>query len=281
MSASDELRQEPAAAPRIKWMRNNSAAYFSLFLRKPRPLPPRSTPARLGLRALGAIAVVAVTMLALDASAIAMVPALPRWLIAQFDWVTDFGKSYWLLYPIGFVLVLLAAVASPALSAMSRAVVAAIAVRLGFLFAAIALPGIVFTIVKRLIGRARPLVGGSIDPFLYRPLSWNVEYASLPSGHAVDAFAAAAAAGALWPRTRPFMWTYAAIIAMSRVALTAHFPSDVLAGAIVAVAGVALVRAFFASRHLAFACGEDGRIHPMSGPSWARVKRVARALIAP
>lgn len=77
------------------------------------------------------------------------------------------------------------------------------------------------------------------------------------------------------------MWTYAAIIAMSRVALTAHFPSDVLAGAIVAVAGVALVRAFFASRHLAFACGEDGRIRPMPGPSWTRVKRVARALIAP
>jgi len=41
MSASEELRQEPAAAPRIKWMRNNVAAYFSLFLRMPRPLPPR------------------------------------------------------------------------------------------------------------------------------------------------------------------------------------------------------------------------------------------------
>jgi membrane-associated phospholipid phosphatase len=85
----------------------------------------------------------------------------------------------------------------------------------------------------------------------------------------------------LWPRTRPLMWTYAAIIAMSRVALTAHFPSDVLAGAIVAVAGVALLRVWFASRRLAFAPDDDGRICPMPGPSFARVKRVAQALIAP
>ena len=164
---------------------------------------------------------------------------------------------------------------------MSRRVLAAVAVRLGFLFSAIALPGLIFTIVKRLIGRARPLVGGSVDPFLYLPLSWKVEYASFPSGHATDAFAAAAAIGALWPRTRPLMWTYAAIIAVSRVVLTAHFPSDVLAGAIVGVAGVILVRAWFASRRLVFARGDDGRVRAMPGPSFARLKRVARRLIAP
>ena len=67
---------------------------------------------------------------------------------------------------------------------MSQRVLAAIAVRLGFLFLAIGLPGLVVTIVKRLIGRARPLVEGSADPFIYRPLGWSVEYASLPSGHA-------------------------------------------------------------------------------------------------
>jgi membrane-associated phospholipid phosphatase len=280
MSASGGLRRSPADAPRIKWACDNVAGYFSLLRRKPRALP-RRTLSWLGLRALGAIAAIAATMLVLDAWAIAVVPTLPPWLVAGFDWVTDFGKSYWLLYPIGFALALLAALASPALSAMSRGVLATFAVRLGFLFSAIALPGLVFTVVKRLIGRARPLVGGSIDPFLYRPLSWNVEYASLPSGHAVNAFAAAAAIGALWPRTRPWMWTYAVIIAMSRVALTAHFPSDVLAGAIVAVAGVALLRVWFASRRLAFAPDDDGRICPMPGPSFARVKRVAQALIAP
>jgi undecaprenyl-diphosphatase len=262
-------------------MRRNAADYFSLFLRKPRPRAQPRSFTSLRMRALAAIAGIAITMVALDAVAIAMVPALPHWLFQAFDRVTDFGKSPWFLYPIGFMLLLLAMLASPALSSMSRGVLAAIAVRLGFLFVAIALPGLVFTIVKRLIGRARPLVGGSIDPFLYRPLGWNVEYASLPSGHAVDAFAAAAAIGALWPKTRPWMWSYAVVIAASRVVLTAHFPSDVLAGAIVAFAVVALVQAWFASRRLAFAFGEDGRIHPLPGPPFSRLKRVARALLAP
>jgi membrane-associated phospholipid phosphatase len=281
MSASDRLRRGDTDASWVKWVRDNVAAYFSLFRRKPRSAARRSTASSLAAGALGAIAAIAVAMMALDAWSVGLVPGLPQWLIASFRWITDFGKSVWFLVPIALMLAVMAALASPALPAMSRRVLAAVAVRLGFLFSAIALPGLIFTIVKRLVGRARPMVGGSIDPFLYLPLSWKVEYASFPSGHATDAFAAAAAIGALWPRTRPLMWTYAAAIAVSRVVLTAHYPSDVLAGAIVGVAGVLLVRAWFASRRLAFVRGRDGEVRAMPGPSFARVKRVARALIAP
>jgi len=108
-----------------------------------------------------------------------------------------------------------------------------------------------------------------------------VEYASLPSGHAVDSFAAAMAIGVLWPRMRPLMWTYAVVIAVSRVVLTAHFPSDVMVGAIVGVVGALLVRDWYAARGLAFVVGADGTVQPMPGPSLTRIKRVARALIAP
>jgi undecaprenyl-diphosphatase len=154
-------------------------------------------------------------------------------------------------------------------------------VRLGFLFFAIGLPGLVFTIGKRLVGRARPFVEGTANPLIYRPLGWNVEYASLPSGHAVDAFAAAMAIGALWPRTRPLMWTYAVVIAVSRVVLTAHFPSDVMVGAVVGVVGALLVRDWYAVRRLAFVVGADGTVRPWPGPSFARIKRVAGQLVAP
>jgi undecaprenyl-diphosphatase len=167
------------------------------------------------------------------------------------------------------------------LPAMSQRVLAAIAVRLGFLFSAILLPGLIFTIIKRLIGRARPLVGGSVDPFLYLPFGWDVEYASLPSGHAVNAFAAATAIGLLWPKTLPLLWAYAVTIAVSRVVLTAHYPSDVLAGAIIAIASVLLIRNWFAARRLGFVAGADGRVRAMPVPSFARIKRVARQLIAP
>jgi membrane-associated phospholipid phosphatase len=281
MSVSDGLKRMPGEGSRLKYLWGTAAAYFALFGRKPRSVLIRPAPLHLGAGILGAIAVIIATMMIVDAPSISVVQHLPQWLVASFDRITDFGRSVWFLVPIALVLAVMAALVSPALPVMSQRVLAAVAIRLGFLFVAIALPGLVVTIVKRLVGRARPLVGGSVDPFLYLPFGWKVEYASLPSGHATDAFAAALAIGALWPQLRPWMWTYAVLIAASRVVLTAHFPSDVLAGAFVGVTGVVLVRAWFASRGLVFAPDGDGRICPMPGPSFARVKRVARQLIAP
>jgi undecaprenyl-diphosphatase len=77
------------------------------------------------------------------------------------------------------------------------------------------------------------------------------------------------------------MWTYAVVIAVSRVVLTAHFPSDVMVGAIVGVVGALLVRDWYAARGLAFVLGRDGVVRPLPGPSLARIKRVARQLVAP
>jgi membrane-associated phospholipid phosphatase len=285
MSVSGDLKPVTArrVAVRLQWLRGNVVQYFALFRRRPRGavMPAWRAPRYLAIGAVAAMAVVVAAMLVADASAIGLVKRLPEPLVAAFNRMTDFGKSVRFLVPIALLLAAIAVLASPTLTRMSRGVLAAIAVRLGFLFAAIALPGLVFTIVKRLIGRARPLVEGSADPFIYRPLGWSVEYASLPSGHATDAFAIAAAIGALWPRTRLIMWTYALVIAVSRVVLTAHFPSDVIAGAVVGTAGALIVRDWFAARGLAFSIAADGAVRPLAGPSFARIKRVARQLIAP
>ncbi len=152
---------------------------------------------------------------------------------------------------------------------MSRGVLTALAARFGFLFLAIGVPGLFVTIVKRLIGRARPYVGGADHPFDYRPFIWRPEYASLPSGHATTAVAAAIAIGAVWPRTRPVMWIYALAIMASRVFVLAHHPSDVIAGALTGAAGAFLLRRWFAARRLVF-CPRDLRAFP--GPSLRRIK---------
>jgi membrane-associated phospholipid phosphatase len=285
MSVSGGPKQVAAdsATARLQWARANAARYFALFGRPPRSVvrPAWRRPLRLGAGVALVIVIVAATMMVVDAPGVGVAQRVPEWLITTFDEITDFGKSVWILVPIALVLAAIAALASPALPLMSRRVLAAVAVRLGFLFLAVGLPGLCFTAVKRLIGRARPLVEGGADPFIYRPLGWNVEYASLPSGHATDAFAIAMALGALWPRARPVLWTYAVVIAVSRVVLTAHFPSDVMAGAVVGVVGALLVRDWFAARGLAFFLGSDGIARPLPGPSFARMKRVARELIAP
>ncbi len=287
MSVAGGLKQ-PVAAPATpwpQWVRANVMQWFALIGRPARVKAAATLPWRAPLRlAIGAVIVavlIAATMVAFDAWAIGEAQRLPLWLTTVFEELTDFGKSGWFLVPTGVALLALAALASPALPRTSRLVLAALSVRIGFVFLAIGLPGLAVTIVKRLIGRARPLVGASDDPFYYLPFGWDVEFASLPSGHATTAFGAAIAIGALWPRLRPLMWTYAVLIAVSRVVLTAHHPSDVLAGAVFGIVGALLVRDWFAARRLGFVLGADGRAQALPGPSFARIKRVARQLVAP
>jgi membrane-associated phospholipid phosphatase len=56
---------------------------------------------------------------------------------------------------------------------------------------------------------------------------------SLPSDQSAAAFVAAEMLGWLEPRARPLLRSAAALIALSRVAVGAHYPTDVLAGALV------------------------------------------------
>jgi undecaprenyl-diphosphatase len=72
------------------------------------------------------------------------------------------------------------------------------------------------------------------------------------------------------------MIVYAVLIAISRLVLLAHHPSDVVAGALIGVVGAMLVRYWFAARRLGFAIGRDGVIVPLAGPSLGHLKRVAR-----
>ncbi len=153
-------------------------------------------------------------------------------------------------------------------------------VQVGFLFAAVAVPGLFTTVVKHIIGRARPFATGVADPYVFAPFSWPAAYASLPSGHATTAFSVLVAFGTLWPRARAILLIYALLIAASRIVVTAHHPTDVLAGAVVGFAGALLVRHWFALRRLGFSIGSDGALHQYPGPSLKRIKSVARELLA-
>ncbi len=227
--------------------------------------------------ALALIAAAAVSMTVLDARAVEWARREPSWFRAAFEAITQFGLSGWFLFPCLFILLVLAAAISPRLSVLAQNVLAALAARFGFLFLAVGLPGLFVSIVKRLIGRARPFVGGHEDPFHYAPFIWRPEFASMPSGHATTAVAAAIAIGALWPRTRLLMWLYAAAIMISRIAVLAHHPSDVIAGALVALIGTHLLRRWFAARRLVFRTS-DLRAKP--APSPLRIKAALRQALS-
>jgi undecaprenyl-diphosphatase len=245
-------------------------------MRPPRCRVPWPPPARLALGAVLTAAVILAAMVGLDSWASNAAPHLPGSLLEAARLFTELGKSGWFLWPIGIVLLVMAMFDTLVAPRFARLVLAAWAVRLGFVFAAIAVPGLFVNVVKRVVGRARPFVEGT-DIWAFTPFGWQAAYASLPSGHATTAFAALVAIGALFPRARAPMWIYAVLIALSRVVVSAHYPSDVLAGAVVGAAGALIVRHWFATRRLAFRVTADGAVVAMPGPSARRiVKAVAR-----
>ena len=246
----------------------------------PTAFPWQHEPKRLAIAAAIVIAVLLFGMTFIDAAVSNAVGHLPAWLVRFFNWLTDFGKSGWFLWPLGLLFLALAALPHQRLTPMSQRVFAAVLVRTGFLFVAIGAPGLFVTIVKRFIGRARPFVTGIADPFVFDPTKWTAAYASLPSGHATTAFSVLAAFGCLWPRARTMLLIYALLIAVSRVVVRAHYPTDVLAGALVGIVGVMLVRRWFALQNLGFAIKADGHLRQFPGPSLRRIKSVARELLA-
>lgn len=273
----------PRGAPFWRRCADNVVAAVTVLLRPARIRPSvrwlLPTP-HLLIAALALLAFFLVVMVFFDARLSVAAGHMPRWLSDFFDHITDYGKAGWFLWPLGLLFLALAAL-PPLTNRVSQLVLAALMVRVGFLFLAIALPGLFVTILKRIIGRARPFVTGSTDPYAFSPFIWRADYASLPSGHSTTAFAVLVAFGTLFPKARPVLLIYAFLILVSRVVLTAHYPTDVAAGALVGICGALLVRRYFALHRLGFSLGPDGVPHQYPGPSLRRLKSVARDLLAP
>jgi undecaprenyl-diphosphatase len=90
-------------------------------------------------------------------------------------------------------------------------------------------------LLKVMVGEKRP---NEPDPLVTIPHSY-----SFPSAHAATAFAGATMLSHFVPRAAPALYVLAAAIAYSRLYVGAHYPLDVIVGALIGVATALLLLA--------------------------------------
>lgn len=180
---------------------------------------------------LAAFALIAVSVAAID-------QPLALWLkrydasgVTEFlRAVTVFGRAPGWLLLFGVTGLGLWWASRSAWNAAGRARLERWAAKAGFLFAAVTAPALVGVVAKAVLGRARPRLFFYDGEFGFAPLSFGINHNSMPSGHAIVAGGLAAGLALLWPRLWPVWLLYALTIAASRLAVTAHYLGDVVAG---------------------------------------------------
>lgn len=165
-----------------------------------------------------------------DEKAARVARTLPAGTVKIFDTITDLGASGY-MFALAAATALAASVAhGRATSARLRAGYEVLAARAVYIFIVLAVSGILSQIFKHLIGRARPKLIDQFGIFHFDFFSWKSTLASFPSGHTTTAFAIAAALALFLPRWQAGLLLTAIVIGVSRIAVSAHYPTDVLGG---------------------------------------------------
>jgi membrane-associated phospholipid phosphatase len=167
------------------------------------------------------------------------------------------GHASWSLIPAGALLLALLAVRGFISRPRAREACDWIAGLLTFAFLAIALSGLSVDLVKWVVGRTRPNLVASGIPYGFDPLQFDAAYQSFPSGHANTLIVLGLLGGILLPRLAVPLLTLAAVLALGRVTATAHYLSDLLGGAALAVATTFWLRERFAARGWVFVFEES------------------------
>ena len=114
-----------------------------------------------------------------------------------------------------------------------------------FLLISISASGLISILIKWLVGRYRPSMLLKEDLFGFNYFSVGYELSSFPSGHTVTAFSLAAAVSILFPRLGIPAFIVAVSIGISRILITSHYLSDVIAGAGIGILSTIIVKYYF------------------------------------
>jgi undecaprenyl-diphosphatase len=188
-----------------------------------------------------------------------LMQAIEPQVLLFFRALTEIGDSKWTLVPTGTLGLLLFFSGRYGFSGRRLAALSAwLASAFFFIFVSIALSGIAANVIKIVVGRGRPKLLDQTGLTGFDPFTLSGTFHSFPSGHTNTAFALAIAVSMLIPRWRGGVLAIATAVGVSRIAVGAHFLTDVIGGAALAMPTTWWLRQRFAANGLVFTKGRVG-----------------------
>jgi len=198
----------------------------------------------------------------LDRAAVEGQAARPAALVLAAERLTDLTTAPWIL-SVALTLALVCFAAATRLQTLHgkwRALICGYQAL--YVFTAVGASSLSVNIIKHLLGRARPSLIDLSGILNFRPGGWVYDYASFPSGHSTTAGAIFVALALLKPKFAPGFVSLAIFFAFARVAVGAHYPSDIFAGLFYGAWVSVAVACAFAHYRLVFATAGGRFPHP-------------------
>ncbi len=209
---------------------------------------------------------IAVTLLIFSALVFLDVPVTmlaklsPQWIKDPFIFITRIGDAEWILIPSLFIAVMGAILLRTGAKFFSTPTLKRWSVSAGFIFFVTAGPGLLANILKRIIGRARPLHLEELGQFHFQPVINDWTFQSIPSGHTSTMFAFATGIMFLFPKLRWPAFILAALVGLSRIIVGVHYPTDIFAGLLFGIIAAFAVRNICLAKGWIFIKSADGNI---------------------
>jgi len=169
-------------------------------------------------------------------------------LVAAFSQVTKLGNSA-IWYAVALIGISVAAAAAKRKPEIHAGVVMRKRLRAWlFLIASMAASGFLVNAIKLVVGRERPNSLFDDGMATFYPMSSMTESWSFPSGHTQSIWAAMLALSCIYPPLRMPCLALAVLVSISRVIVGAHFVSDIVGGAFIAIVVACVFRHLFERR---------------------------------
>lgn len=155
---------------------------------------------------------------------------LPGSFVGIADFCTNFGLGGWYLVPAALWLVVANLTDWRSLPRRKLAAFYGWTCVASLVLAGIAFSALVVNVLKYGIGRARPQLFDEFGVLSLHPFAMQARFASFPSGHATTMGVMFGIVLLVFPRQRYIALAFAVWVALTRIFVGAHYPSDTVVG---------------------------------------------------